>query len=135
MNGTTAQISSADRELGALETRVSVFNRGDDCEPEPRKELPAQENGLANYFKQSLRSKIVQYGAVGIFAFGVGASYSGNFGKSCKAVGDVVKNGVGYYVGAMFNALPKEQRYSILRENAKSMTPKELADQIKKLEK
>lgn len=133
-NGTSVQIAGADHDLDELESRVKSFNRGDRAAPQ-KEPAPSKESGFVGYLKQNLHSKIVQYGAVGLLAFAVGAYGSHNFAQSAKAAGNVVKNGVGYYVGALFNALPKEQRYEILRDNVKKMTPQELVEQVSKVQK
>ena len=133
-NGTSVQIEGADHDLDELESRVKSFNRGDRAAPQ-KSPAPEKEKGFAGYLKQSLRSKIVQYGAVAIMAFGIGAYSRDNFAQSAKAAGNVVKNGIGYYAGALFNALPKEQRYEIMRDNVSKMTPQELVEQVSKVQK
>ncbi len=118
-------------EIQELDARVEALHRRGglaegQVQPEP------QAEGRADYAGRGLHSRIVKFGAVAILAFGTGVYCKGNFVKSCSAVAGYAKRTAGYAGGALFNALPREQRYEIMRDSAKGMASQKPADQAEK---
>jgi hypothetical protein len=92
------------------------------------------EGGIVGYFRRSMHSRIVQFGALGLAAFALGSAYGGNVSESYAGAKKCVKGAVSYVGGAVFNALPNEQKQAILRDNAKQMTPEELMKEFNKVQ-
>ncbi len=126
MDETSVLGRGVDKELlHDIGERISSITPGDYAPSKNR----GEEGG---YFRRALQSNIVRYGAVALFAFGIGMAGKENFQQSYRASVNATKNGVGYVTQKLFNAMPQEQREKILRETTNPEKTDEMKDLIQK---
>lgn len=118
-------VSALDRRLEEL-TRASAM-------PSSYKASAPQQGGLGAYIARNLRSRVVLAGAAALIGFFAGGKYYGNFKESYNAAKAYAGSCFNTGVKTAFNALPEQQKYEIIRENARKMKPAELMNKINSL--
>lgn len=119
-------VSELDRRLEEL-TRISVSPPTSCIVHRPEK------RGFASYIARNLHSRIAIGGAAALIGFFAGGKYYGSLRESYAATKAYAGRCFNAGVKTAFNALPEQQKYEIIRENAKKLKPDELRNELNRL--